>query len=68
MASQTVHLDFATLTADQQVSRIKEQYVSLRGKGAMVRARVHDLPVRQYIALLERGYRVGLEREGGRLP
>jgi hypothetical protein len=26
---------------------------------------VHELPVRQYISLLERGYRVGLEREGG---
>ena len=65
MSLQTVRLDFATITADQQVSRLKEQYVLLRGKGAVVRARVHDLPVRQYISLLERGYRVGLEQEDG---
>jgi DNA-binding beta-propeller fold protein YncE len=65
MSLQTVHLDFDTLTADQQVVRLKEQHALLRGKGAVVRARVHDLPVRQYISLLERGYRVGLEQEGG---
>ena len=65
MSLQTVHLDFAMLTADQQVGRLKEQHALLRGKGAVVRARVHDLPVRQYISLLERGYRVGLEQEDG---
>ncbi|HUC99398.1 MAG TPA: hypothetical protein VMR88_13010, partial [Candidatus Polarisedimenticolaceae bacterium] len=65
MSLQTVYLDFATLTADEQIARLKEQYALLRGKGARVRARVHDLPVRQYISLLERGYRVGLEQEGG---
>ena len=65
MPLHPIHLDFATLTADQQVSRLKEQYALLRGKGAVVRALVHDLPVRQYISLLERGYRVGLEQEGG---
>ena len=52
------------LTPDQQVDRLKEQYVSLRGKGAVVRAHVGELPVRQYISLLERGYRVFLERQG----
>ena len=65
MSLQTVHLDLAELTADQQVARLKEQHVFLRGKRALVRARVHELPVRQYISLLERGYRVGLEQEGG---
>jgi YVTN family beta-propeller protein len=65
MSLQTVHLDFAMLTADQQVARLKEQHVFLRGKRALVRARVHELPVRQYISLLERGYRVGLEQEDG---
>jgi hypothetical protein len=65
MSLQTVHLDFATLTADQQIARLKEQHALLRGKDALVRARVHDLPVRQYISLLERGYRVGLEQEDG---
>ena len=65
MPLHTIHLDLAMLTADQQVSRLKEQYVSLRGNGAVVRARVHEFPVRQYISLLERGYRVGLEQEAG---
>ena len=64
MLSENVNLDFADLTPDQQVGRLKEQYVLLRGKGAVVRARVNALPVRQYISLLERGYRVGLERDG----
>ena len=65
MPLHSVHLDLATLTADQQGSRLKEQYLSLRGKGAVVRARMHELPVRQYVSLLERGYRVGLKQEGG---
>src|SRR5687767_1869763 len=65
MSLQTVHLDFDTSTADQQVARLKEQHVLLRGKGAVVQARMQELPVRQYISLLERGYRVGLEQEGG---
>ena len=64
MLSENVNLDFADLTPDQQVGRLKEQYVLLSGKGAVVRARVNALPVRQYISLLERGYRVGLERDG----
>ncbi len=63
MSLQTVHLDVDNSTADQQVARLKEQHVLLRGKGAVVRARVQDLPVRQYISLLERGYRVGLEQD-----
>ncbi|MGH7870855.1 MAG: YncE family protein, partial [Candidatus Binatia bacterium] len=63
-SSQTVNIDLADLTPDQQVARLKEQYVLLRGKEAVVRARVDELPVRQYISLLERGYRVALEREG----
>ena len=57
MSVQSVHLDFDTLTADQQVGCLKEHHVSLRGKVAVVRVRVHELPVRQYISLLERGYR-----------
>src|SRR5919106_417015 len=65
MSLQTVDLDFATLTADQQVACLKEQHALLRGKGTLVRARVHDLPVRQYISMLERGYRIGLEQEDG---
>ena len=64
MLSELVNLDLADLTPDQQVCRLKEQYVLLRGKGAVVRARVNQLPVRQYISLLERGYRVALERDG----
>jgi YVTN family beta-propeller protein len=64
MLTESVNLDLADLTPDQQVGRLKEQYVFLRGKGAVVRARVSELPVRQYISMLERGYRVVLEREG----
>jgi YVTN family beta-propeller protein len=62
--TESVNLDLHELTPDQQVGRLKEQYVLLRGQGAVVRARTRELPVRQYISLLERGYRVALERDG----
>src|SRR5918996_4923499 len=65
MNLQTVHLDLREATADQQVRRLKEQYVSLRGGGSIVRARVEERPVRQYISMLERGYRVLLEHDNG---
>lgn len=64
MSSQTVLLDLRGLAADQQVDRLREKYRMLRGKDALVRARVGALPVRQYISLLERGYRVRWERDG----
>ena len=57
-------LDIRALPPDQQVDCFKEQYRLLRGKGAVVRASLSELPVRQYISLLERGYRVALERDG----
>src|SRR5574341_1947287 len=59
-----VHLDLSDLPPDQQVDRLREQFVSLRGQGAIVRARVGELPVRQYVSMLERGYRVAIERDG----
>jgi YVTN family beta-propeller protein len=62
MSAENVYLDLTALTPDQQVDRLKEQYRSLRGKGAVVRACVGALPVRQYISMLERGYRVTLEK------
>ena len=43
MASEAYHLDLRGLKPDQQVARLKEQFVSLRGKGAVVRARVGGL-------------------------
>ncbi|MGE5219728.1 MAG: beta-propeller fold lactonase family protein [Chloroflexota bacterium] len=46
------------------MARLKEQFVALRGHNGVVRARVGALPVRQYISMLERGYRVILERDG----
>ena len=52
------------MTPDQQVARLKEQYLALRGQDAVVRARVGALPVRPYISMLERGYRVMLECGG----
>jgi hypothetical protein len=64
MSAETVNLDLQTVSPDQQVDRLREQYRSLRGKGAVLRALVGALPVRQYISLLERGYRVFLERQG----
>ncbi len=64
MPLQMIELDLAELSPDQQVSRLKEQYLALRGTGTPVRARVNELPVRQYISMLERGYRVALERDG----
>ena len=63
MSSDTVMLDLRALSPDRQVDELKRQYISLRGKHALVRARVGALPVRQYISMLERGYRVGLERD-----
>ena len=57
MSAETVNLDLQTLTPNKQADRLKEQYRSLRGKNAVVRALVGALPVRQYISLLERGYR-----------
>src|SRR3990170_3501689 len=59
-----VRLDLSDLPSDQQVDQLKEQYRQLRGQGAIVRARIGELPVRQYISMLERGYRVAIEREG----
>ena len=63
MAAEIVNLDLHTLTADQQVEELKRQFLRLRGNGAVVRALAGALPVRQYISMLERGYRVTLERE-----
>ncbi len=38
MPVQTVQLDLVPLTPDQQVARLKEQYLALRGQNAVVRA------------------------------
>lgn len=62
---EPVHLDLSALSPERQVERLKEQYRLLRGKNALVRARVGALPTRQYISMLERGYRVALENEDG---
>src|SRR3990172_6109316 len=64
MNSMIIQLDLRGLQADRQVDRLRERYRTLRGQGAIVRARVGELPVRQYISMLERGYRVAIEREG----
>ena len=64
MAAEIVNLDLHTLTADQQVEELKRQFLRLRGNGAVVRVLAGALPVRQYISMLERGYRVTIEREG----
>ncbi len=63
MSSDTVMLDLRALSPDRQVDELKRQYITLRAKHALVRARVGALPVRQYISMLERGYRVALERD-----
>ena len=60
MSSDTVTLDLHALAPDRQVDELKRQYLALRGKRALIRARVGALPARQYISMLERGYRVGL--------
>jgi hypothetical protein len=49
MPSHTVLLDLRSLPPGQQVDHLKEQYRLLRGKDAVVRARVGALPVRQYL-------------------
>ncbi|HET7004458.1 MAG TPA: hypothetical protein VFK65_03135, partial [Candidatus Binatia bacterium] len=64
MSANTVQIDLSSLTPDRQVGELKRQFTLLRGQGAVVRARIGALPVRQYVSMLERGYRVGLEREG----
>ena len=55
-------LDLSALTVDQQVDELKGQFCLLCGKAAVVRALVGELPVRQYISMLEQGYRVFLEQ------
>ena len=61
---QTVHLELESLNPEEQVASLRQHCRLLRGKGAIMRAAVKQLPVRQYISLLERGYRVTLERTG----
>ena len=56
-------LDLSALNVDQQVDELKRQFLLLRGKGAVVRALVGELPVRQYISMLEQGYRVFIEQD-----
>src|SRR3989338_1025031 len=65
VATDIVRLDLRGLPPDRQVSILREQYVVLRGKGAVVRARVEKNPALQYISMLESGYRVSLERNHG---
>ena len=60
---ETIRLDLRALTPDQQVDRLKDQYRLLRGQAAVVRGLVGSLPVRQYISMLKRGYRVSLEKQ-----
>ena len=62
MSGESVDIDLRELRPDKQVDRLRAEFIALRGKGACVRALVGDLPVRQYISMLERGYRVFLER------
>jgi YVTN family beta-propeller protein len=66
MNTRTVQLDLRGLLPAQQMELLKEQYVALRGTGSTVKARVDELPTRPYISLLERGYRVILERDDER--
>jgi YVTN family beta-propeller protein len=63
MSADTIQIDLSALAPDRQVDELKRQYLSLRGQAAVVRARVGALPVRQYISMLERGYRVAFERD-----
>lgn len=63
--ANTVHLDLCGLAPERQVGVLREQYKTLKGKGALVRARVEENPARQYISMLESGYRVSLKREDG---
>jgi YVTN family beta-propeller protein len=62
MPVEAVNVDLRDLKPDKQVDRLRTEFISLRGKGALVRALVGDLPVRQYVSMLEQGYRVFLER------
>src|SRR4029453_7855562 len=64
MSANTVQLDLTGQSPERQVDELKRQFLLLRGKGAVVRARVRALPGRQYVSILERGYRVGGEGEG----
>jgi hypothetical protein len=64
MSANAVQIDLSALGPDRQVDELKRQYNLLRGNGAVVRARVGALPVRQYVSMLERGYRVYVEPAG----
>ena len=63
MPHDTAQLDLRGLPPGRQVELLKEQYEALRGTGSIVRARVEEPPTRPYISLLERGFRVVLERD-----
>jgi len=57
-----VQLNLQSLPPDAQVDELRRQCALLRGKGAAVHARVGALPVRQYVSMLEQGYRIFLQR------
>ena len=60
---EDVKLDLRGQATAAQMATLLEQYRSLRGHGATVRALVEDQPVRLYMSLLESGFRVVLESD-----
>ncbi len=65
MRKNRVQLDLRGLSLEQEVAALREQYRLLRGTGGEARALVEERPARLYISMLERGYRVALERKNG---
>jgi len=44
MSADTIQIDISALTPDRQVDKLKRQYLSLRGQGEVLRARLGALP------------------------
>ncbi len=65
MSAREVRLDIRGLALDQQIQILREQYRELRGTGATVRAQVDARPARLYVSMLESGFRVAIESQGG---
>ena len=61
---QAVHLELDSLSPEEHVASLRRRCSLQRGKRAIVRAAVKQLPVRRYISLLERGYPAVLEHNG----
>ncbi len=62
---ERVELDLRNISPERQSAALREHYAALRGRNALVHARVEERPARLFISLIESGYRVSLEKKDG---